>query len=170
MLWWFAALAPIDGFLRLGVDPVLLALQVPRFKGFRGVRQLRVLVPLGSPRAESPGESALRLHWYDAGLPRPEVQFWVYDDGGGELYRLDLALPELRYAAEYDGEEFHTADDDRAHDEQRRDWLDIHRHWTVDVFTKHDVYGPTGAAATRLAQGLVQARKSHVIWTPRRTA
>ena len=68
----------------------------------------------------------------------------MYDDGGRGLYRLDLALPELRYAAEYDGEEFHTADDDRAHDEQRRDWLDVHRHWTVDVFTKHDVYGPTG--------------------------
>ena len=77
----------------------------------------------------------------------------MYDDGGRELYRLDLALPELRYAAEYDGEEFHTADDDRAHDEQRRDWLDVHRHWTVDVFKKHDVYGPTAAAPTRLTQG-----------------
>ena len=170
LLWRFDALAAIDGFLRLGVDPVLLALQVPRFKGFRGVRQLRVLVPLGSPRAESPGESALRLHWYDAGLPRPEVQFWVYDDGGRELYRLDLALPELRYAAEYDGEEFHTADDDRAHDERRRDWLNVHGDWTVDVFKKQDVYGPTAAAPTRLTQGVAEARRVLAVWNARRTA
>jgi hypothetical protein len=170
LLWRFDALAAIDGFLRLGVDPVLLALEVPRFRGFRGVRQLRVLVPLGSPKAESPGESALRLHWYDAGLPRPEVQFWVYDDGGRGLYRLDLALPELRYAAEYDGEEFHTADDDRAHDEQRRDWLDVHRHWTVDVFKRHDVYGPTAAAPARLTQGVAEARRVLAVWNARRTA
>jgi len=169
-LWRYDALAAIDQFLALGVDHLHLAAEVPRFKGFRGVRQLRYLVPLGDRRSESPGESALRLHWYDAGLPRPKVQQSVYDDLGRELYRLDLALPELRYAAEYDGEEFHSADDDQAHDEERREWIRKHRHWTIDVFTKHDVYGATGAAARRLTQGFVQARKDLPIWIPRRTA
>ena len=126
--------------------------------------------PARQPESRVPGESALRLHWYDAGLPRPEVQFWVYDDGGRGLYRLDLALPELRYAAEYDGEEFHTADDDRAHDEQRRDWLDVHRHWTVDVFKRHDVYGPTAAAPARRTQGVAEARRVLAVWNARRTA
>ena len=46
--------------------------EIGRFRGFRGVVQLRCLAPLGDGRAESPGESALRLHWYDAGLPTPE--------------------------------------------------------------------------------------------------
>src|SRR5206468_3759671 len=30
-------------------------------------------------------------HWYDAGLPRPELQVWVYDDDGVGVYRLDIA-------------------------------------------------------------------------------
>ena len=170
LLWRFDALAAIDGFLRLGVDPGAVALEIPRFKGFRGVRQLRVLVPLGSAKSESPGESALRLHWYDAGLPRPEIQFWVYDDAERGIYRLDLALPELRYAAEYDGEEFHTDDEDKTHDERRREWLNVHRDWTVDVFKKHEVYGPTAAAPTRLTQGVAEARRGLAIWNARRTA
>ena len=169
-LWRYDALSAIDQFLDLGVDHLHLAAEVPRFKGLRGVRQLRYLVPLGDARSESPGESALRLHWYDAGLPRPELQQWVYDDLGRELYRLDLCLPELRYAAEYDGEEFHSTNVDRAHDAERREWIREHRHWTIDVFTKHDVYGPTGAAASRLTQGFVRARKDLALWVPRRTA
>ncbi len=57
------------GSFSLGVPHELMAAEIGRFKGYRGVRQLRVLVPLGDGRSESPGESVLRLHWYDAGLP-----------------------------------------------------------------------------------------------------
>ena len=128
LLWRFDALSAIDGFLRIGVPHELLAAETGLFKGYRGVRQLRMLLPLGDGRAESPGESALRLHWYDAGLPRPELQWWVYDDLGTALYRLDITLPEVRYAAEYDGAEFHTEDADTQHDEDRRRWLSDERH------------------------------------------
>ena len=58
----------------------------------------------------------------------------------------------------------------RAHDEQRRDWLDVHRHWTVDVFKRHDVYGPTAAAPARLTQGVAEARRVLAVWNARRTA
>ena len=98
LLWRYDALAAIDGFLRIGVPHEILIAEIGRFRGYRGVRQLRALAPLGDGRAESPGESALRLHWYDAGLPRPELQIWVYDDDGVAIYRLDIALPEIRYA------------------------------------------------------------------------
>lgn len=169
LLWRFDAMAAIDAFLGVGVDHGELDGEVPRFKGLRGVRQLRALVPLGDPRAEAPSESALRLHWHDAGLPWPEPQFWVYDAAGRPLYRLDIALPELRYAAEYDGAEFHTSDADRAHDDDRRTWLRDVGHWTIDVFTQRDVYGPTGDAAGRLSRGLVTARANVAVWNPRRT-
>ena len=121
LLWRYDALAAIDGFLRIGVPHDLLIAEIGRFKGYRGVRQLRVLAPLGDGRAESPGESALRLNWHDAGLPRPDLQTWVYDDDGVGIYRLDITLPSSCYAAEYDGEEYHTSDEDQEHDEDRRE-------------------------------------------------
>ncbi len=118
MLWRFDALAGLDGYLRIGVDLDEVLYELPRFRGYRGVCQLRYLAPLADARSESPGESALRLHWYDAGLPTPEPQCWVFDSLGRPVFRVDLGLPELRYAAEYDGEEFHT--DDRGHRARRR--------------------------------------------------
>ena len=70
--------------------------------------QLRWLVSIADGRAESAGESALRLRWYDAGLPRPQLQISVFRNGV-EIFRLDLGLEELLFAAEYDGVDFHTS-------------------------------------------------------------
>ena len=100
LLWRFDALGALDQFLRIGVVADELIAEVARFKGFRGVVQLRFLAPLADPRAESLAESALRLHWKDAGLPSPELQWWVYDEHGIAVFRLDLALPEVLFAAE----------------------------------------------------------------------
>ena len=47
LLWRFDALAAIDGFLRLGVPHELLIAEIGRFRGFRGVVQLRALAPSG---------------------------------------------------------------------------------------------------------------------------
>lgn len=156
-LWRFDALAALDGFLRRGLDPDALAAEVERFKGHRGVVQLRTLVPLADGRAESPGESALRLHWYDGGLPRPELQIWVYDDAGVAVFRLDIGLEELIYSAEYDGEEFH-GDDAEEHDTARRDWLGDQRGWLIEVFRKEDVYAPHADPVPRLQAGFRRAR------------
>ena len=79
LLWRYDALGAIDAFLRIGVPHEILSAEIDRFKGYRGVRQLRALAPLGDGRAESLAESALRLNWLDAGLPRPDLQTWVYD-------------------------------------------------------------------------------------------
>jgi very-short-patch-repair endonuclease len=159
MLWRFDALAALDQFLRLGVDREDLLRDLPRFKGYRGVIQLRLLLPLADARAESVAESALRLHWHDAGLPAPVLQWWVPDDVGVPRYRLDLALPALRYAAEYDGEEFHT---DPEHDAGRRQWL-AERGWTIAVFRRDDVYRLGADPAPRLQAGLAQARRRLVL-------
>lgn len=165
MLWRYDALAALDGFLRRGVDREALLRDLSRFRGYRGVRQLRPLLLIADRRAESPGESALRLHWYDAGLPEPTLQHWIDGDDGIPRYRLDLALPELRYAAEYDGELHHSSPDDRADDEERRSWA-RRRGWTIDVFLKEDVYGLSPRAPDRLRAGQVQARRTLPIWHP----
>jgi hypothetical protein len=165
-LWRFDALAALDGVLHIGVDHDELLEESLRFKGHRGMRQLRALAPVADGRAESPGESALRLHWLDACLPSPEPQFGILDDWGREIYRLDVPLPEVRYAAEYDGEEFHSSDEDRDQDDERRDWIRRERHWAIDAFRKDAVYGRNTDICARLRAGFVSAKKSVSIWVP----
>lgn len=168
LLWRFDALAAIDGFLRIGVPHEPLIAEIGRFKGYRGVIQLRALAPLGDGRSESPGEGALRLHWYDAGLPKPEVQFWVHSDAGVPVFRLDLADPDVGYGAEYDGEEFHTDPADREYDAARREWLSDKRDWRIDPFTKHEVYGRDVSPVPQLQLGYAEARRHRSLWTPHR--
>jgi very-short-patch-repair endonuclease len=166
LLWRFDGLAALDAALRLGVDPEELALESLRFKGYRGVRQLRFLLPLADGRAESPAESALRLHWHLAGLPTPELQIWIHDDHGVRLYRLDIGLPELRYSAEYDGVEHHSEEEDVEYDAKRRDWVRRNRGWIIDPFEKDAVYGMETDVQDRLRAGFNRARRGVSFWTP----
>jgi hypothetical protein len=157
LLWRHDALWVLDQALALGVDFEELQ-DVRRYKGYRRVTQLRYLVPMADPRSESQPEAALRVHWYEAGLPKPELQFWVYDDRGVGIFRLDLALPELRFAAEYDGVEFHSSDEDSKYDDDRRTWLDESRRWTIEIFVNKDVYAPLADPGPRLRSGMEEAR------------
>lgn len=104
-----------------------------RYRRRRGVVQLRRLVGLLDPRAESQPESWLRWFIVDWGLPLPEPQVWV--DIDGVLYRVDLAYRRARIAVEYDGEEFHTTPEQREHDKARRKAL-REIGWIVIVVTK----------------------------------
>lgn len=93
----------------------------------RGVRQVRVLIPLADGRAESPGESWLRWVCIEAGLPAPTPQIQV-TTGQGLRYRVDLGWPELRVGCEYEGVQFHTGaalhqDRERYNELQRAGWL-----------------------------------------------
>ena len=160
LLWRFDALAAIDGFLRAGVDHAELVQEADRFKGFRGVVQLRRLSPLGDPGAESPPESALRLHWHESGIPAwPRTQIWEHADDGTPLYRIDLGDREVRFGGEFYGEAFHEEDFEEA-DAERIAWLERERGWHMEVFTKEDVYGRELSAADRLRHGYESARAS----------
>lgn len=97
------------------------------------------LAPLGDPRSESPEESAVRLSWYDAGLPHPELQHWTFSDTGVALY--DLA---------------------------RRSWRRDHSGWHTDSFTKHGVYPRHAYPVLQLQAGYALARRQARLWTPRR--
>lgn len=167
LLWRGDALAAIDGFLRIGVPHEVMSAEMGRFRGYRGVRQLRTLVPLGDPLSESPGEAATRLAWHDAGLGRPVLQRWVHSESGAAVYRLDITDQDLPFAAEYDGMDFHTSASDTAYDVARRGWL-AERGWHIEVFTKDDVYRPGADPVPRLQQGYVEARRATSPWTPRR--
>jgi hypothetical protein len=130
------ALAALDGFMRVhGLTIADFRAELPRFRRRRGVVQLRSLIPLADGRAESPGESWTRLCIIDDGLPAPEPQSWVTDDDGYPIFRLDLPYPKHKVVVEYDGAEFHTTPEQRAHDAARRDWLRRHG-WTVIVVRK----------------------------------
>jgi hypothetical protein len=131
------ALAALDAFMRMfGITRAQLEHAALRYRRRRGVVQLRRLIPLADPRAESPGESWTRMDLISAGLPSPELQWWVEVDGV-PTFRLDLAYPRHKVAVEYDGMEFHTGTEQRARDQERRDWLRRHG-WIVIVVRKGD--------------------------------
>lgn len=136
------ALGVLDQFARLhGTDSSALAAELPRFRGRRGVVQLRSLVPIVDARSESVRESWTRLDILDAGLPLPELQWWIYIDGV-PTFRLDHAYPEHRVAIEYDGIDFHLRSTEQIeHDRRRRAWLRAEG-WYVIVVTK-DQLGET---------------------------
>ena len=132
------ALAAMDALARgHAFSTAELARELPRYRRRRGVVQLRGLVPLVRPEAESMRETWTRLAMRDFGLPEPAVQYWVVLDGV-PTYRLDLAYPHARIAIEYDGRLHHTSRADRARDEQRRAWLRAHG-WTVIVVRAADL-------------------------------
>jgi hypothetical protein len=134
------ALGVMDSLAALGrfTVPELVA-EVERFRGFRGVVQLRQLAPLVDPKSGSPGESTLRLRWIDTGLPRPECQVEVPSPTGGALF-IDVGLEGYLLGAEYFGEDFH-GEDVADHDEARLAWLRKELGWTIVVARKHNVYG-----------------------------
>jgi hypothetical protein len=139
------AIAALDAFMRVhGVTREAMEAELPRYRRPRGVVQLRQLVPLADPRAESTGESWTRIEIHDAGLPAPEPQYWIVDRGR-ELYRLDLAYPRSKVAVEYDGVEFHDSPEQREADRKRRTWL-RDRGWTVIVVDK-DSFTPEALGA-----------------------
>ncbi len=155
--WPEQALAALDAMLRLAVfshDELLAGIE--RFRGQRWVTTLRAFAPLADGRAASPGESVLRLRWLDTGLPRPIPQFEVWVDGV-LLAILDLAHPDLWYAAEYDGEEWHTSPEQRQHDAVRREAVE-EQGWVVDPFTKKNVFGRQADATELLIAGAARAQ------------
>jgi hypothetical protein len=139
-------LGTLDAMTRDGlVDPAELLVQVERWRGDRFVAQARRLIGLCDPRAESRGESWLRLRFHDAGFPPPEPQISLVDEFGVEVRRLDLGYRKRRYGWEYDGEEFHAGRAAEAADRHRREQIERRWGWTVVGVGKNLVLGPSMA-------------------------
>ncbi|MFG1884851.1 hypothetical protein [Micromonospora sp. NPDC049102] len=125
------AVVVIDALLalRLTTMPALREYALSR-AGRRGWRSLSRAVDLADAGAESPQESRTRVRLVLAGLPRPETQ-WVVADQGRFVARLDLAWPRFRVAVEYDG--LWHDDPEQFHRDRRRlnrllggDWIVLH--------------------------------------------
>ncbi len=157
-----AAIGGMDGLARVaGFDLEVFVGGVERFARQRGVVQLRYLAPIVDPRSESPGESTLRLRWYDlSSLPQPTPQVSIVDAAGREIARVDLGVEDLRFGMEYDGEEFHSSAEDRVHDADRRDMLRRDYGWLIKAVRKENVYGRTRDVEGILHQGILEARRT----------
>lgn len=79
-----------------------------RCGGRRGIVRARESLALVDVGAESPKESWLRVTLIRAGVPRPQTQIAVYDGAGKPFAFLDMGWPELKVAAEYDGDTHRT--------------------------------------------------------------
>jgi len=105
-------------------------------RGLPGSRRVARLLGFASPGAESPMETRTRLLIVLAGLPRPEVQYEVYDEAAF-VARLDLAYPGRRLGIEYEG------DQHRERSAFQRDAARLNRlklcGWTILRFTANDV-------------------------------
>jgi hypothetical protein len=88
-----------------------------------GSYQLRQILQYADRRAESPGESWLRLRLIDAGFGVPDLQIRV--KGSSREYRIDLGYPNQvedgrRLGLEYDSDRWHSGAKDVRRDEVRR--------------------------------------------------
>jgi hypothetical protein len=159
--WLERSLAALDQMLRLeAFSKEELVDGLPRFRGMRWVTRLNAMAPLADGRAESPPESVLRLYWIQVNLPTPEPQLVVLTIDGDFVARLDLGNEPTRYAAEYDGAEWHSTPEQLAHDRRRRADADGEG-WTVTPFRKDDVFGPSAQPNRLLLEGIAEARRRH---------
>ena len=71
-------------------------------RGRRGVAIARLSLPHLDPRSESPGESLARAHLVLAGVPRPECNADIIENGEW-LARADMRWRKAKLIVEYDG-------------------------------------------------------------------
>jgi len=155
------AFAALDTMLRLGAfDKQELWAETDRFRGMRGVIQLRAFAPLADARSESPGESVTRLRWIAQGIqPPPELQIAV-ERPNQWSYWIDLGVEGLRFGVEYLGEEWHLrTPEQRERDKRRRTWLEEQRDWLIEPVTKQNVFGHDRDIESIIANGIRKARR-----------
>ncbi|WP_432937934.1 hypothetical protein ACQPXM_26115 [Kribbella sp. CA-253562] len=137
------ALSAVDAILRSGaadldsLRAVAITADQPR------AYQARQILQYADRRAESPGESWLRLRLLDAGFPIPTLQFQV--PGAGRTYRIDLAYPQplddgRRLGLEYDSDRWHSRPREEVRDERRRDELAA-LGWHIISVRRPDLWG-----------------------------
>lgn len=106
--------------------------------------------------SESPEETKLRLVLARAGLPEPELNWVLRDEGGRLIARLDLAYPRWRVGAEYDGRVH--AEDARQFARDADRWAAIKRQaWDHVRILRHHMRGDGHLAVALVREALVRA-------------
>lgn len=119
----------------------------------RGVRTARRALGLSRPGVESPRETALRLMLVRAGLPEPVCGWEVSHPSGRRVGWFDLAWPEWRVIAEYDGDQHRTSRLQYERDIRRFDEA-TELGWRVIRVRAHGIRTPA-ATADRVRTALV---------------
>ncbi|OBF10203.1 hypothetical protein A5730_07635 [Mycobacterium sp. ACS4054] len=102
------AVARLDALMRATPFDVEEVLRLAKaHPGARGLRSLRMILPLVDAGAASPKETWLRLLLIDAGLPAPETQIPV-NENWRTVGVLDMGWERYKVAAEYDGDQHRT--------------------------------------------------------------
>ncbi|MHA3022995.1 hypothetical protein ACXPWS_22390 [Mycobacterium sp. BMJ-28] len=102
------ALARMDELERVtAFNPDEVSTLIERYRGGRGLKQVRALLPLVDGGAASPQESRLRLLFLDTGFPRPTTQIPLLE-GGQVLRTVDMGWEEFKVVVEYDGDQHRT--------------------------------------------------------------
>lgn len=138
--WTDEAISGLDAMFRLEAfsrEEFLGGME--RFRRMRWITTLRAVGPLADGRAESPGESVLRLRCHECRLAHmvPQVEVWR---DATFLARLDLGDEDLMAAVEYDGAEWHTSPGQQAHDRARRAVV-RDEGWLIEALTGANVFG-----------------------------
>jgi hypothetical protein len=116
---------------------------------------LQLVTRLADGRAESVAESrSVHLFWAQ-GLPKPELQYHVYDGRGNLVGITDFAWPELGLLGEFDGKAKYQRylrpgeepGDAVFREKQREDLLRRVTGWSMVRLTWSDLYNPAATAA-----------------------
>lgn len=99
-----SALVTVDAALHRNlVSDESLRESAGRFGTWRGSRAARLAMTMADGRSESPGESRTRYLFWRLGVPKPDLQFEVFDANGVVVARTDFAWELYRHLAEFDG-------------------------------------------------------------------
>lgn len=126
-----------DALHRRLVTPDRLEQTCRRVQGWRGAPAFRRAVALAEGRAESPGETLVRLLLLPV-LPSLEPQVPLFDHAARPVAEFDLGDEDLRLAVEFDGRRGHAGDAMVAKD-RRRDRRTGDLGWTTERVTWFEV-------------------------------
>jgi hypothetical protein len=127
----------------------------------RGARRARQALALVRPGVESRMESLLRLLLVRAGLPEP-VCGYELRDGRRSIGWFDLAWPDWRVIAEYDGDQHRTSTVQYERDIRRFDRADDAQ-WRVVRVRSHGILNDPHTTVARVTSALERAG-----WVPKR--
>ncbi|HEV7743199.1 MAG TPA: DUF559 domain-containing protein [Pseudolysinimonas sp.] len=143
-------LDPADVRPHISLTELGLRLRESRGLGVRAARRAHRLAREG---VESPMETRLRLLLSRAGLPEPTCGFQLLGPDGSAVGWFDLAWPEHRVIAEYDGDQHRTSTHQYERDIRRFDDV-ADLGWRVIRVRRHGILSAPGATVARVARAL----------------
>ena len=143
-----------DAVLRRGFATLAeITTEVDAAAGRRGIAAVREVVAILEPKADSPGETRLRLLLIDHGIGGFVVNEPVFDSEGGWLCQPDIHFPRPRVSLEYQGEHHFADPRQRARDIRKGEVLRSHD-WTQLEIVAADLHA---ANKTRTAHRILDA-------------